>query len=193
MLTLPVPVENGATRTHLAARALRLNCVTENYSDLWNDVWPRLLKTSSSLIESRISAWPAATAKWFRACALRNHFERRWAIVEIDALAALELKLTVEELCAIYRVQFPVLRSYERTTWYDRRGRIAFTTNSGLPGIGLARKDFEIWQSALKSGDTLPKDFDTQGLEPPFDVRDREDDMRTAYAYFAEKLGKPAS
>ena len=193
MSTLPVPTEDGGTRSQLAARALRLNCVTVNYSDLWNDVWPRLLKTSSSLTDPRISAWPTASTKWRRGCALRNHFERRWAIIEIDALAALELKLTVDELCAIYRVQFPVLRSYEKNTWYDRRGRIAFTTNFGLTGIGLERKDFELWQSALKSGTSLPKDFDTQGLEPPFDVRDREDDMRTAYAYFAEKLGKSAS
>ncbi len=86
-----------------------------------------------------------------------------------------------------------MLREYEKNTYFNRKGRIAFTNNRGLSGIGLERKDFELWQAAPKSGSQLPRDFDTQGLEPPFDVRDREDDMRTAYAYFAEKLGKNAS
>jgi hypothetical protein len=146
----------------------------------WSLAEPRLCKTKLG-------------PQWQRTSALRNAFERRWALVEIDALAALELKLTIDEICTIYRTQFPVLCEYEKNTWYDRKGRIAFTNNRGLSGIGLDRKDFELWQSALKSGEKLPKDFDTQDLEPPFDVRDREDDMRTAYAYFAEKLGKPAS
>ncbi len=112
--------------------------------------------------------------------------------MEIDALAALELNLTIDELCTIYRTQFPVLREYEKNTWYDQRGRIAFTTNRGLTGVGLDRKDFEFWQSCLKEGKSLPKDFDTQGLQPPFELRDREADMRTAYTFFADKLGKGA-
>lgn len=37
---------------------------------------------------------------------------------------------------------------------------------------------------------TLPGGFDTQNIEPPFETRDREDDMRTAYAYFEELLAK---
>lgn len=112
-----------------------------------------------------------------------------WALVEIDALDALELKLTIDELCTIYRTQFPVLREYEKNTWYDKNGRIAFTTNRGLTGVGRGRKQFEIWQACLKNGEALPKAFERQNLEPPFEVRDREADMRTAYAYFAERLG----
>lgn len=111
------------------------------------------------------------------------------ALVEIDALAALELGLTADELCAVYRTQFPVMREYERTTWYDRRGRIAFTTNRGLAGVGLDRRAFETWQACLAAGTPPPPDLDTQGLEPPFDQRDREDDMRAAYAFFAATLG----
>jgi hypothetical protein len=84
-----------------------------------------------------------------------------------------------------------VLREYERTTWYDRRGRIAFTRNQGLD-VGLEREALLLWQSCLKDGTKLPQGFDTQGLEPPFEIRDREDDMRLAYAFFAERLGKKA-
>ena len=173
----------------LVTRGLRLNCLTKHYEALWNELWGSFHSVPWSAEEPRLSAWPKGDETWSRSSALRNHFERRWALVEIDALAALELGLTIDELCTIYRTQFPVLREYEKNTWYDTKGRIAFTTNRGLTGVGLERKDFELWQSCLKAGTPLPAGFDTQGLIPPFDVRDREDDMRTAYAYFEKVLG----
>ncbi|WP_437290975.1 Eco57I restriction-modification methylase domain-containing protein [Sorangium sp. So ce406] len=178
----------------LAARTLRLNCLAKHYAELWNEIWSQVAAAPAwSISDPRLSPWPTRSTAWHRHCALRNHFERRWALVEIDALAALELELTIDELCTIYRTQFPVLREYEKNTWYDRNGRIAFTTNRGLTGVGLDRKAFELWQACLMEGKRLPDDFDRQQLEPPFDVRDREDDMRTAYAFFAERLASGAT
>jgi hypothetical protein len=109
-------------------------------------------------------------------------------LVEIDALAALELGLTLTELCTIYRTQFPVLRQYEQDTWFDANGRIAFTVSKGLVGVGLDRKSFELWQDHLRTGTPLPPDFDTKNLVPPFDRRDREADMSHAYNHFAATL-----
>jgi hypothetical protein len=63
--------------------------------------------------------------------------------VEIDVLAAMALGLTCDELCAIYLIQFPVLRQNEADTWYDQRGRIVFTCSKGLPGVGLDRPQWE--------------------------------------------------
>lgn len=187
---MPLPLQGTKIALSLSARALRLNCLTTYYTDLWNEVWPQVAVASVwSTSDPRLSTWPAPSTIWHRHCALRNHFERRWALVELDALAALELGLTIDELCTIYRTQFPVLREYEKNTWYDRNGRIAFTTNRGLTGVGLDRKAFELWQACLQDGTPLPRDFDRQRLEPPFDLRDREDDMRTAYTFFAERLG----
>ena len=187
-VVLPIP-QDRPPRMALVTRGLRLNCLTKHYEALWNELWGSFHSVPWSAEEPRLSAWPKGDETWSRSSALRNHFERRWALVEIDALAALELGLTIDELCTIYRTQFPVLREYEKNTWYDTKGRIAFTTNRGLTGVGLERKDFELWQSCLKAGTPLPAGFDTQGLIPPFDVRDREDDMRTAYAYFEKVLG----
>jgi hypothetical protein len=188
---LPIISASSVFRDSLMGRTLRLNSLTTYYAALWNDTWLHITPPTWSLQDARLSAWPAAGARWSRASALRNQFERRWALVEIDALVSLELGLTLAELCTIYRTQFPVLRSYEQNTWFDSKGRIAFTNNSrGFVDVGLDRKDFELWLEHLRSGAPLPTDFDKQNLVPPFECRNREEDMGHAYEFFASKLGR---
>jgi hypothetical protein len=80
------------------------------------------------------------TPTWQRTHALRTDYARRQALIEIDVLAAMALGLTLDELITIYRVQFPVMQQYERETYYDKNGRIVFTTSKGLTGVGLPRK-----------------------------------------------------
>ena len=130
-------------RSALRLRALALNCLTTHYTGLWEDIFApcfrddRWAKPDARL---PISFFTALTPHWTRHVALRTDYPRRQTLVEIDVLAAMALGLSLDELCTIYRVQFPVLNQNERDTWYDRNGRIVFTVSRGLVGVGLPRK-----------------------------------------------------
>jgi len=172
-------------------RALQLNCLTNHYADLWDRNLPRKddLIPSAKFADPRCAGWEKVPRKWSWHAPLRTYFARRQALVELDALAAISLQMTLDELQMIFRVQFPTLQQYERETYYDRRGKIVRTTNKGLSGVGLARKQWEQIKDA-KAGERLPEwAVDAGGaFEPPFDRCDREEDMAQAYAYFKERL-----
>jgi len=112
--------------------------------------------------------------------------------------------MTLDELVNIYRAQFPIMREYERDTWYDQRGRIVFTNSKGLSTVGLARnreKGSAIpgWEDIrdMKSGtfdvviedDTMPGGpiQRTITYEAPFDRCDREADYALAWAEFKRR------
>ena len=53
------------------------------------------------------------------------------------------LGMSLDQLKTIYRIQFPVLQQYEADTWYDANGRIVFTNNRSMVGVGYSRPEFE--------------------------------------------------
>jgi len=136
----------------ISLRVLLLNCLASSYESLWtshyqnsftNDFWG---KNDSRLNNNSFSD---LTKKWKWETPLRSDFERRHALIEVDVLVAQKLGLTLIELQTIYKVQFPISRQYEMDTWYDKTGRIVFTSSKGLIGVGLDRKynkknDFKI-------------------------------------------------
>lgn len=167
-------------------RGLRLNGVTDAYSDLWSSCWndsflsdrwrtdqPRPLR---AVLGDVSPAWTADSP-------LRVAVDRRQAQVEIDALVALALGLTADELCTIYRTQFAVLYGYDRNVYYyDANGRLV--PNSVLTAWRKkGDRSTEEERTATHPAGT------TYVYELPFITLDREADMRAAYASFAADLG----
>jgi hypothetical protein len=191
------PLIHGAPA--LFARTLALNCLTTHYSDLWRECWDAAYRNEKWLgDDSRLDAdfWRNLTPEWTRHCALRTDFARRWALVELDVLAARTLGLTLAELQTVYRIQFPVMRQYEADTWYDQRGRIVFTNSKGLPGVGLPRAEWNEVR-ALQSGTvkrtvtdtTLPTGPIEREIiwHAPFTTCNRETDYATVWRKLEER------
>ncbi|MCS4253229.1 methylase of polypeptide subunit release factors [Rhodococcus erythropolis] len=170
----------------LVARSLRLNCVTSAYAELWHQSFDVSLHRDSwagGFEHARRGPFGGMKSTWTQDVSLRIAADRRQALVEIDALVALGLGLTADELCTIYRTQFPVLYGYDRKTYlYDINGRL-------VPNEVLS-----VWR---KKGDAISKEErtatnpagNTYTYELPFQFLDREADMREAYAEFERRLG----
>lgn len=138
--TLPLGISD-MYKPSLFARTLLLNCLTIHYSDLWQEMWDEAYKQETwSIDDPRLKPFNQLHEDWAWDIPLRNYFERRQALVEIDVIAAMALGLTLEDLEMIYTIQFPVLQQNEADTWYDQKGNIVFTCSKGLTGVGLDRK-----------------------------------------------------
>ena len=213
---IPIPPPNPSA----AARVLALNCLTRDYAELWNaftDAPPALdwAKDDPRLIPGWFER---IRHPWSWASPLRTDYQRRQALVELDVLHAQALGLTLKELLTVYRVQFPVLQSYERDTWYDALGRVIFSKKKGEGGLPRTRKAKDTcyglhtaghsqehlalgWEDVrdLREGQvtwtfmdhTRPGDpvERTVTYQAPFDRCDREDDYRQAWAHFEENTG----
>ena len=194
----------------LFARILLLNCLTKHYAELWEDMWKEKYKQESwSIEDNRLKPFASLTEQWQWATPLRNYFERRQALVEIDVIAAMALGLSLQDLEMIYTIQFPVLQQNENDTWYDAEGKIVFTCSRGLTGVGLDRP---AW-NAMRGNPITDADGTViayEGAEPqythtidprkselyggqqqtfiaPYNRCDRIADYRTAWAHF-EKI-----
>ena len=201
MLLPLLPVEGNQK---IMLRSLMLNCLTKHYSALWKNCWDEKYQLDSwAKQDYRLdnTQFAKLTSQWTWDTPLRTDYERRQALVEIDVLTAMALGMTLEQLKTIYRIQFPVLQSYEADTWYDANGRIVFTNNRSLVGVGFDRKEFELNMKDAPAGkkfyrtimdDTMPGGPVERTIEyvAPFDRCDRERDYETAWKFFEEKYGK---
>lgn len=183
--------------SNLSLRTLLLNCLNDSYKVLWERNWTSdytLLNWSKD--DNRLKSFAPLTAQWHWSTPLRNWFERRQALVEIDVITAMALGLSLEELILIYNVQFPVLQQNEDDTWYDTTGNIVFTCSKGLTGVGVDRP---VWNTIrdMKVGETYEHTIEKSELyygkkvvyHAPFDKCDRVEDYKVAWAHF-EKVFK---
>jgi hypothetical protein len=184
-------------KIQLFNRTLQLNCLNKYYAPLWEESWQEDFKEDDwSKKDARLKPFSTLTPSWQWITPLRNWFERRQALVEIDVITAMALGLTLEELILIYNVQFPVLQQNEDDTWYDTKGNIVFTCSKGLVGVGVDRPVWETIRN-LKVGETYDHTITKSELykdkeityHAPFDKCDRVEDYKVAWEHF-EKIFK---
>lgn len=214
-----LPLYEDKFSNDICIRALRLNCLTSAYKDLWESVWCAEYKNANwASNDKRLSSrYDTISQHYDTAYALRSDFERRQALVEIDVLIAMSLKLSLEQLKILYRLNFAAAIQQENDTWYDANGRIIFTNNRSLTGVGFSRTEWENagavqparrcnapWDGVMKHApagyvfartimdDTMPGGPVERTIEyvAPFDRCDREQDYETAWKFFGEKYGK---
>lgn len=160
----------------LILRTLRLNCLVLPYAPLWEELYDKTWQQDSwvphiGLDYAGCAALGDVGPNWEWATPLRRAVDRRQALVEIDAIVAIMLGITAEELTTIYRTQFPVLQKYERDALYDATGR-------QLPGKLAAQY--------RKNGALKADDLTVDGVTyiEPFVGVDRERDMELAHKHF---------
>lgn len=199
-----LPVPETVLKDEIIARTLVLNCLNTKYVTLWESLWKDSYNSFRwASIDQRLNSdfYKNLNSTWSTDCSLRTDYERRQALIELDVLVAMALGMTLDQLKTIYRIQFPVMQQYEQETWYDSKGRIVFTTNRSLTGVGFERKE---WENGIKGAtagekfyrtimdDTMPGGPVERTIEyvAPFDRCDREQDYETAWKFFEKKYGK---
>lgn len=175
-------VPSGALDNELIWRVGRLNCVTGAYAELWKVINCRSTWAITPWWEDARDLSDAPIGEWDESVPLRIDAERRQALVEIDAIVAVSLGITADELCAVYRSQFAVLRGYDRGKYvYDANGRL-------VPGSLI--KLWEKHDGQVPAEELLaPNEAGNMTrYELPFRRLDREAELREAHAYFSAKL-----
>lgn len=182
---LPLPPHSIPGHEALRLRILRLTCLTDAYADLWRECWDPVFRDDSWVDSERATvALGDVGPEWTADTPLRRAIDRRQALVEIDALVAVMLGVSADQLCTVYRTQFAVLYGYDHHDYlYDAHGRLVPTP---------------VRQAWRKTGDTLTVEDRTHTnaagttytYELPFRCYDREHDMRVAHGEFERRLAQ---
>lgn len=184
---MPAPTADHPLVAPLLLRTLRLNCLTNAYAPLWQELfhltWPGY--------EDWANAWPGLAplaghlkGAWEYDTPLRTEYERRAALVELDALVSAWLGITADQLVAIYKSRYPVLYDYEAEMYFDAHGR-KIARNHNTHGHGQTKETYPALLDHLDTPATTPP---PEGYTAPFYKADRETEMRAAHAHFSARL-----
>ncbi|MFJ9479693.1 Eco57I restriction-modification methylase domain-containing protein [Streptomyces mirabilis] len=187
--TMPAPTSGHPLENALLLRTLRLNAQTSAYSRIWaklyHHAWPSDWWAATSIWPSDLPPLvDGVSATWNRDTPLRAESARRSALVEIDALVAVWLGISADELVAMYRARFPVLQQYEENMWFDATGRRIAKAHQ-QHGYGQPK---EAWKQ-LSSHENFPLEAKVpDGYEGPLYRADRVKEMRAAHAEFTRRM-----
>ena len=123
---LPAPPTRHPLLDALALRTLRLNCLTDAYAGLWQECFDTSFTSDAwASTDHTVTSLGDVGPSWTPQTPLRRASDRRQALVEIDAIVALMLGVTADQLCTVYRTQFAVLYGYDHDKYtYDTNGRV---------------------------------------------------------------------
>ncbi|MEU9535038.1 hypothetical protein AB0D00_22350 [Streptomyces sp. NPDC048213] len=182
---MPAPYVNHPLASALLLRTLRLNCLTNAYAEFWEELydptWPAY--------EPWACAWPelqplhAVGPTWARTTPLRTERARRAALVEIDALVAVWLGVSVDALLAMYKARFAIMQEFDAVTWFDASER-KIGGKRHTYGFGQTKEHYEQFLAYQKKERSEPP----EGYTAPFYKANREAEMREAHAYFSARL-----
>jgi hypothetical protein len=182
---MPAPDVDHPLSESMLLRAMRLNCLTSVYGSLWNELYRDTWKRDEwAVIWPELKPLQSVSPKWDRDTPLRKERERRSALVELDVVAAIMLRLTADELVALYKSRFPQLVDYESEMWFDRDGR-KLAANFNQWGHGQTGEHWGQFQAYLEDPEKNPI---PDGYTAPFYKADRIAEYRQAHAAFTERM-----
>ncbi|MET7787588.1 class I SAM-dependent DNA methyltransferase [Streptomyces sp900116325] len=185
---MPAPDPKHPLAPALLLRALRLNALTTHYAPLWTELfdprwagyedwanphWPHVKPLAGGLKPT-----------WEYSTPLRTEYERRAALVELDALVAVWLGITADQLAAIFKSRYPQLYAYELATYFDVNGR-KIASDFNTFGHGQTKQDYLDFLAHLEGPELTPP---PEGYQAPFYKADREAEMRAAHVHFQARL-----
>ncbi|MFI1153577.1 class I SAM-dependent DNA methyltransferase [Streptomyces sp. NPDC020817] len=172
----------------LLVRTLRLNCLTNAYASLWEELfhptWPAYEGWAHSGWANIQPLSSHLNQDWNNSTPLRTEYERRAALVELDALVAVWLGITADQLVAIYKSRYAVLADREAAMFFDFQGR-RVANDPYAYGYVQPKEAYSALLAHIANPESITP---PEGYEGPFYKADREAEMRAAHAHFQARL-----
>ena len=182
---MPLPESDHPLAQALLLRSLRLNCLTEAFAPLWRRTYlPAFAEQGWACSWPHVRPLNNIGPLWEQTTPFRTEHERRAALVEIDALVAVWLGISIEELIAVLGSRYPILSDRESQMWFDAAGH-KIAADPYAFGYGQTKRQYEQLIAYLDDPRKSPV---PEGYVVPFYKADRENEYRQAHSVFSKRL-----